>query len=218
MPDSKLIRVTALLVTIAAWLGLYLTLAGLGPQTDRRTPEATGTVLAQQTLRLLPAGGQVTIIARDTTAFKNPASDIQLASFKKALRKRAAIRSIHLVQVDPLRPVEVPAADFLELLQRSPESDVIVSFMGPPLMSADQPRRSRGRWPAVVAFCPGSLAENASLPALFQQGLLETVIVPRRDKPPTTEKPGNLTEWFERSFQIITAADAAKLLSKSNAF
>ena len=96
--------------------------------------------MAQQTLRHLKPGGQVILITRDTTTFENPATDVQLASFRKTLRKaRVTVGLIQSLQVDPLRPMEVPSGDFQELIRKAPKGSVIVSFMGPPpLLSSAQ--------------------------------------------------------------------------------
>jgi len=196
---KTVIRIVVVLTTIAAWSLLCLSLhGGLGPRVDRGPYEASGRLMAQQALAWLEPGGQITIITRDTTTFKNPASDIQLASFRKTINQvHAAIRSLHELQVDPLRPIAVPSIDFCEVIRNTPPGSVIVSFMGPPLLTEADRYRLGDIQPAIVAFCSGSLPELGDLRSLFEQGLLRAAVVDRRGS--------------EQSFLTLTATNLADM-------
>src|SRR5215831_627849 len=108
MRDSRALDIIAGIITLGAGAVILFTRPGmLSPGLNSLPHEAAGVVLAKQALHLLEPGGQVTLIVRDTAAFPNPASDVLLAGFKKALRQgHAVITSIVSLQVDPLRPVE----------------------------------------------------------------------------------------------------------------
>jgi len=153
--------------------------------------------MAQQALACLAPGGQITVITRDTTTFRNPASDIQLASFRKTIdQAHVAIQSLHKLQVDPLRPVAVPSSDFCDLIRNTPEGSVIVSFMGPPLLTRAERSSLGDSKPAIVAFCSGRLPELADLRSLFQQGLVQAAVVDRRG-----------AKGSEQSFLAVTATN-----------
>lgn len=211
MRDSKVIGGLAGLVILGSVVGVVFELgAGLGPRLDSRPHEAAGWGMAQQTLRLLKPGGQVIVLKRDTSVFKNPATDIQLASFKKALQaSHVAIATVHSFQVDALRPVEVPPGDFLEIIRKTPPTDVIVSFMGPPVLSENQRSRLGEAKPGIVAFCSGSLPERVDLAALCGQGLLQAAVISRRADGTAGSRPSSLQGWFDQSFSVITGTDAA---------
>jgi hypothetical protein len=220
MRDSKVIQGIAGLVTLGAAAFVCLTLqGGCSPRLDYRPHEAAGWFMARETLRHLKPGGQVIVITRDTTTFENPATDVQMASFRKTLREaRVIVGSVQSLQVDPLRPVEVPSGDFQEMIGKAPKGSVIVSFMGPPpLLSSAQRRRLEETKPAIVAFCPGSLTERVNLPALFEQGLLQTAVVSRRNPPPSSARPKGLQAWFDQAFIGIASTDAAGLSLRSDA-
>jgi hypothetical protein len=85
--------------------------------------------------------------------------------------------TLRKVQVDPLRPVEVSPADFLELMRRSSPDTVIASFMGPPLFTEQDQKQIRKEHPGIVAFCSGSLPSRVNLADLFRQGLLQAAVV-----------------------------------------
>ena len=97
-----------------------------------------GRTLAAESLKLLKSGGKLTIIARDTDVFPQPAMTLALSALQKEIRRGGAeIRSTQLVQLDPIRPSAVPSGDYYELLRRLPEGDVIVSLLGPPVLSEE---------------------------------------------------------------------------------
>jgi hypothetical protein len=195
---KTVLRIVVGSTTIAAWSVLCLSLhGGLGPRVDAGPYEASGRLMAQQALAWLEPGGQITIITRDTTTFKNPASDIQLAGFRKAINQaHAAIRSIHALQVDPLRPIAVPSSDFCEVIRNTPQGSVIVSFMGPPVLTGADRSRLGEIQPAIVAFCSGSLPESVDLRSLFEEGLLHAAVV--------VDRRGS-----EQAFLTLTATNLA---------
>lgn len=217
MRDSQAVNVVAGLVTVGALAaGLVAWRGGLPPRLNPKPHQAVGQIMAGQALGLLKAGGQITVIRRDTTAFENPATEAQLASFQKAIRKaHAALGSIRALQVDALRPVEVPPGDFLELIRSAPPGSVIVSFMGPPLLSEAQRRQLGEIKPAIVAFCSGSLRDRVDLRALFAQGLLHAAVVSRPHLAGGT--PASLQQWFDQSYVAVTAANLDDLPAPADA-
>jgi hypothetical protein len=170
--------------------------------------------MARQALEFMQPGGRITVITRDTTAFKNPAADLQLASFKRAVSQaHGTMGSVIALQVDPLRPVEVPSGDFQDLIRATPQGSVIVSFMGPPLLSEAQRNQLGEIKPAIVAFCSGSLPQRVDLRPLFEQGLLKAAVISKPSPAPADPSPSSLQGWFDRYFTVVTAANAAALLS-----
>lgn len=184
---------------------------GWPPRVSAEPHRAAGAVLARQALSLLSPQGQIIIIARDTSTFKNPATDIQLASFKKTLRRaHAFVSQARFLQVDPLRPVAVPPGDFLDLMRHASHGSVIVSFMGPPVLDEAQWRQLPDVKPAVVAFCPGNVADQVDLPTLFQRGLLRAAIVSRRQAVQPRSAPNPAQGLFDRYFQEITVTNVGE--------
>jgi len=216
MRESKVVGIAAGLVTAGAWAALWFaTPGGFGPRFNPRPHEASGWVLAHQAVSLLKPGAPVVVIARDTAAFRNPASDVQLASLKKTLLASGIqITKLQLLQVDPLRPVEVPPGDFFESIRNIPKGGVIVSLMGPPVLSETQRKQLGEIKPSIVAFCSGSSPENVDLRSLFEQGLLHAAVVSRADTR-SSSSARDLQGWFDHSFLAVTSANAASLLPKT---
>jgi hypothetical protein len=199
---KTVIRIVAGIITVAAWSFVGFSLhGGMGPRFDAASYEASGRLMAQQALALLEPGGEITVLARDTTTFKNPASDIQLDSFRKTIeRAHATIGDVHKLQVDPLRPIAVPSIDFCQAIRNTPQGGVVVSFMGPPMLTDVDRSRLGDIQPAIVAFCSGNLPQLVNLRSLFKQGLLQAAVVDRLG----LEQP-------EQSFLTLTATNLAEL-------
>jgi hypothetical protein len=160
-------------------------------------PLELGRTLAAESLKLLKPGGKLTIIARDTDVFPQPAMALALSTLQKELHRAGAeIRSTQLVQLDPIRPSAVPSGDFYELLRRLPDGEVIVSLLGPPVLSEEQKEKLGRPRARVAALCTGT-SENTE--ALFASGLLYVAII---NKPAASSAQGNS---FEQLYTIVRA-------------
>ena len=204
MRDSKVIQAVAVIVTVGAVVAMAVTeRGGFGPRINTEPHRSAGAEMARQSLSLLKPGGQITVITRDTAAFQNPASDFLLDSFQRELRRaHASISTIERLQVDPLRLIEVPSGDFQKWIHHAAAGDVIVSMMGPPLLTSEQRRQLGDIQPAIVAFCPGSWPDRMDLRPLFAQGLLRAVIVSRGDQRSAAVN----SEKFDQNFAVVTSA------------
>ncbi|MBM3839262.1 MAG: hypothetical protein FJ398_15100 [Verrucomicrobia bacterium] len=127
-------EITAALIASAALAVVVLSSCEFAPRVDRKLHSGIGRALAAEALSLLGHGGQITVITRDTEAFRQPALDLLLASFQReARRAQAAIAGTQLIQADPIRPAEVPSGDFFELIRRTAAGNVISPRRAGPL-------------------------------------------------------------------------------------
>jgi hypothetical protein len=211
MATRKMVNVLAVATMVAAWGCLLLLLHPRPPRIDRRPHEALGEVLAAETERLLEPGARLIVLARDPEVFQVPAAAAQLESFQRALRKAGIrITTLRGFKVDPLRVTGVPAADFFELLQKCREDDVIVSFLGPPVLGEDRLTRLGAKRARILAVCSGAMPAQVDLQKLFQQKLLTAAIVSRPEAP-ARAAPGSKQSAFDEMFKLITPANVAGL-------
>src|ERR1043166_8076978 len=113
MRNSKTTDLVACVTAGAALAAMVLSSREFGPPVDRKLHSEIGRVLAKEAVSLLRPGGQITVITRDTEAFPQPALDILLKSFQREVCRAGDIKvGTQIIQLDPLRPVEVPPGDF----------------------------------------------------------------------------------------------------------
>jgi hypothetical protein len=198
--------IVAILTASAAFTAIFLSSWEFGPSLDRKLHSEIGRVLAKEALNLLRPGGRITVITRDTEAFPQPALDILLASFQQEVRRGGDFNvGTQTIQLDPLRPVEVPPGDFYDLIRRSPAERIIVSFLGPPVLTQEQ-RGALGRVkPKIIAFCSGNLAQTLDLSELFSEGLLHVAVINRQPSPTNGDARTNTSSTFERLYRVVRA-------------
>jgi hypothetical protein len=209
MRDNPIIQAVALVATLGA-VGAMVIIGhgGFGPAPTREPHQAAGAELARQAISLLQPGGRITVITRDTSLFPNPATDILMESFQEELRARhVSIDAVEKLQVDPLRLISVPPGDFQNWIHQSAAGDVIVSFMGPPLLTEAQWQPLGEIKPAIVAFCPGSGLQPVDYRPLFAHGRLRAAVASRRDKSSPAVKSKNPLAWFDQDFVVVTATN-----------
>lgn len=218
MATRKAAHIAAVTVLVAAWVWLYVWSHPHPPDIDPRPHEGVGEVLAAAAVQLLSPEGRLVVLARDDRPYELPAAEVQLEAFlrtvHKAGAKPAALRSFKL---DPLRPAGVPPGEFFQVLRQARSNDVIVSFLGPPVLGAEQVRRLGDKRPAVLALCAGSMPAQVDLKALFEQRLLRLAVLSRPDAP-ARPGPGDSRAAFEQMFKLITPANLDELPSLAAAW
>jgi hypothetical protein len=206
MRNSTSTNLLAVLTAGAALVAIVLSCCEFGPPVDRKLHAQIGRTLAKEALSLARPGGQITVITRDTESFPQPALDILLKSFHREVRRAGDIPvATQSLQLDPLRPVEVPPGDFYELIRRSTVERIIVSLLGPPVLTKEQRRALGPVRPKIVAICFGNLAETLDLRECFNAGLLHIALVNRRASPGTGDLPPSRPSTFDQLYSIVRA-------------
>jgi hypothetical protein len=216
MGNKKIVGTAAVVVTLAALGSLYVALIGLPPRVDVRPHEALGEAMARETRKLLGSGGRIHLIRRDTALYPNPAADAQIRAFQRELQKAgASVATTTVIKKDPLGLLSVPPGDFYKILEKASEADVIASFMGPPILTADQLAKLGTKRPKVVAVCSGDMPRQVDLRRSFEQKLVEAAILSRRDVPSVLPASNSLQAWFDHFFVVASQANLAELLPPS---
>ncbi|MCI0534915.1 MAG: hypothetical protein L0Z50_06785 [Verrucomicrobiales bacterium] len=207
MRNRRSTELIALASAVVASVTFFLASCEFLPRLDRKLHAAIGKALAKEAIALLGNGGQLTLITRDTEEFPQPALDVLLASFRREVRRTdAKITATHLVQADPLRPVDVPPGDFYELIRRASAQHVIVSLLGPPLLTGEQRNKLGQAKPKIVAFCSGSLTETVDLRQLFSAGLLHAAVI-NRPASSFAASQQSISPGFDQLYRVVKAED-----------
>lgn len=210
MANKQWIGATAFMVTLAALAWLYLSVYPRPPSPPLAPHRAVGELLGAQALQGLAPGARVFVLARDTSQFSVPVADAQLQGCLATLAK-GGVKSptLRRLRVDPLRIVGVPPGDFFELLKKNQPSDVIISFLGPPQISAEQLARLGDNRPRVLALCSGAMPQQVNLKALFDEKLLHAAAIHRLD--------AAAAGGSQPMFKLITLANLAELPGPADA-
>ncbi len=181
MRNRKATDIVSILVASAALVTMVLFSWDFRLPVDRGLHSEIGRALAKEALSLARPGAEMVVITRDTEAFPQPALDILLKSFQREIGRTGHITiTTQSLQLDPLRPVDVPPGDFYELIRRSNSERIIVSLLGPPALTEEQRATLGSVKPKIIAFCSGNLAESLDLQELFKAGLLHVALINRR--------------------------------------
>ncbi len=203
----------ATLAIVGALAYLFFAMKPNPPLGDRKPHEALGQVVAEEACKLVGSGGKIFVITRDTSVLKNPAIDFQMRAFAKAVAKtKNVIASTNLIKLEPLYlPRVQPPSVFVELIRRAQPADVIVSFLGPPLIPEEERARLGEKRPKIIAMCSGPMPRMINLKTIFAQDLLHLAIVSRSNpeaKPPKSDDP---RLFFDQYYQLITQSNLNEL-------
>lgn len=209
--NKKLINILAGAVILAALVWLYLFFNPWPPAIDRPLHNRVGEVLAAEAIKLVEPGARIIVIARAKEPFQVPAAVAQLDAFLLAIEKSGKnVSATRLLNVDPLRVTGVRPGDFSELMRKAGSNDVIVSFLGPPLLSDEELSSLAGKRPRIVALCSGAMPLQVDLRRMFERQLLFAAVISRTNAPaqPTAKNP---QAAFDQMFQVVTPANVTEL-------
>lgn len=211
MRNRIAINTAAIATTVAAGWWLYACLHPHPPGIDRRPHEAAGERLAAEAVKLLEPGARLIVIARDSQPYCVPAGEAQLDGFRRTLKKCGRSISVtRTYKLDPLRVVGVPPGDFYDLLRQCGDQDIVVSFLGPPLLEREQLAKLRTKRSRILALCSSATLTEADLKRVFDQKLLAGAVVCRNDAPARAVAAGGQSA-FDQMFKWITPDNLAEL-------
>ena len=211
MANKRVINWSAGAVIMAAVVWLYLFFNPRPPAIDRPLHQRVGEVLAAEAIKLMEPGARLTVIARAKEPFQVPAAAAQLDAFLRTIEKAGKnVTTTRLLKVDPLRVTSVPPGDFFDLMRQAGSNDVIVSFLGPPLLGDEQLNKLAGKRPRILALCSGAMPLQVDLRKMFERQLLLTAIISRTNAP-AQSTASSAEAAFDQMFQVVTPANVAEL-------
>jgi hypothetical protein len=190
-----------LIVLSAYWMFTRNRPAGGGRGTNKPA-EALGTIMAEETAKLL---GNVVVIAIAPVAGVPPQTEA--IAFEKAIKKTGSVTLAAKEYMDVDREsMELSVEKFLKIGKRYPKADAIVSMVGCPQLK-DSDMAELGEKPPKLVTVGWSAT---GVRAMLQQKIIHIAVLSRLSPPPT-KSPKTTREWFDQYFEIFTPANAASL-------
>lgn len=181
------------------------------PKIEARPHAAVGEALAERVVQF-GGKGRVVLVAPDTSGGKFPGAAAQLKAFHAALRRvNLTVTLTNVVKIDPNRVLRAPPGDFADLLKKFTDADVVVSLLGPPVLSGDQKARISEKHPKIIAVCAGDMPRQVNLKTIFAEQFLHAAIISRPGAGLTVPTSENLADWFQHYFVWVTPQNLADL-------
>lgn len=205
MVNSRRINLAAagVMVACVAWLLWFFRTPR--PEFEARPHQALGQIVAEETLSLLGNGGRILLFVRDYHSFDAPAAQAQAEAFCAAVRAGGKTVAVtNLIKLDPLRSTGLTADAFLDAVRRTKQGDVLVLFLRPPELNAEQRQLAARQAGRVVALCTGSTPQQIPLREMLRQGVLHKAIVNTSWQKPAPGAKATPRQWFEAWYEVWT--------------
>lgn len=212
MKDSKRIFLicASLLAILGSGIAIYF-YQFARPSLATVLHQGVGTVMAEETARILNGSGKIVILTIDHA--QAPELEVQIAAFKKRLASfpKISIDKVRVLETEGQKKYRAGAGlsgrRFVRTMKKDSHADAIVSFVGAPeLTEAEVAELGK----PVKFVAEVRVAEK--LKPLFEKKLIDVAIVSRFEFPaPGNKKPRTSREWFDNRFQIISAGNAGSL-------
>ncbi|MCX8157834.1 MAG: hypothetical protein N3J91_15575 [Verrucomicrobiae bacterium] len=203
MGNSRGINIAALTLTALSLAWLLWFFRTPHPDFDPRPHQALGQVMAEEALPLLGPKGRILLFVRDYQSFEVPAAQTQAESFCAALHAAGKTVAVtNLIKLDPLRSTGLTADAFLDAVRRAKTGDVVVLFLRPPELNAEQMQLAARQAGRVVALCTGSTPQQIPLREMLLQGVLHKAIVNQTWQKPAPQATASARQWFEAWYEV----------------
>ena len=201
------VGVIVLLLAIgAASVSLYSGFTSRSRDIDLNPYQVLGTVVAEETAKLLGNQGQVLVIANDA---KIASLEAELDALSQTLKKSAGVSVLPTdrVKLTPsmmaMLSGAVPPDELTRTVQSHPNLGAVVLFFSFPALAdqdLDALKRSGVKFVVVSGYHP-------RYQGLLERQAIHLAIVPRprSEAPPAaTRKPGTLRERFDQEYLVLT--------------
>jgi len=188
--------------------------------------QALGTVAAQQTAKLLDDQGLIVLVVPDFAGTPNPSFDAQMSAFKSEIQKHPGIniigtetiriglpetagksKTLKFIEPSATRgPIGPQPGQLGELVANYSTAKAIVYFVDLPDLNSGDVAALKQQGTKLIAVSDW----RPTYKSLFADNLLQLSLVPR-PQPETGKKPRNMKDWFDQSYEVVTADNAASL-------
>jgi hypothetical protein len=214
-------KLLSLLVVMAALVaaGLIIVRSGQKPE-ERKLAipfEQMGRVLAHETLRLVPGHGRIAVLRyRVLTDAGNSVLGPAADTFLREIRRdgRLVVAAIESDEYNPFEREEgwartmMDPPRFADFMAKHGDVDAVVIIGGTPQLGAGDAKKLPAPGPKIIT------ASVLAPPArwLLADGVIASTIISRARPSAERTPPKSPQEWFDRRYEIVTAANAGEKL------
>ena len=198
----KIVPIAAVLVIIVS---IFMAVRHIRPQQTPSTLAlltALGKMTAQETAHLLHGQGQIVIVTTATAATGESGVAIPVTAFCQAIAEIPASKISVTIDPNPFtgQPNTISAAQFFDILEKHPQANAIVSFVGAPQLTEADIRRIRSGAPLWVVLNEPFANKLASL---ISRGVVQLAVISGQGAT-QVQNPKTAQEWFDRYYQVVT--------------
>ena len=176
-----------------------------GMKGANKVGEALGTILGEETGKLLKGKGEVVLISMNPKQRLDGKPQPEVIALEKAVKKAGlSVAGREYISINT-ELADIPADNFIKVINRYPKADAIISLLGYPAFKNNDLAAMPEKLPKLV----GTAWRTTGVRRLVQQDIIQLVVVARPLQ--TSKSPRTMREWFDKYFEIYTAANAASL-------
>lgn len=204
-----LVTIVSIVMVILSLISIYYTQRPKVAKINLTPYEAMGFVMGEETSKLLGGKGKVAIVYMKSSHYKMPDVDSQLKGLHAAFKEVPEVTIVGEETVEPELLGEVgadevlPGEMFSEVLNKHPDMDALISFIGAPGLTDEQLKGFESKPLKVVTFAVPSLG----LKQLLENDLVQVAVVRKEDQTPSG-KAENLQDSFNQFWVVITKQNA----------
>jgi hypothetical protein len=209
--DSKrntIIAVIAVAVIVGAGLRIVHGLRSGSALVPMPAFAEAGRVLAKETAGLVNGAGKVVVWQLELQSDSNPLLQASAKAFAKTLKQTRGV-VVTATEHDSLNPWDpegwkhtaLEPARFAALIEKHRQADVLVLLGELPRLTAEDCRQLPTPRPKIVALA----LLGTPAPCLWEQKVVQVVILPKTQAQPEPTLPKTPAEWFARMYTIIKA-------------
>jgi len=202
---NLLVGVGAIVAIAVAGVAIYRNTRAPKDEVKLSVQEAVGEALAEETIKATGAQGKIVIITLEEG--QSPELDQYVAAFKD----RIYDTPVKIMRTDHISAEKtgkygpgsgMSGKRFVRIVQKYPNADAIVSFVGTPDGEDKELKELKPPVPKFIAFsrAPDDIDE------MFEDKLLYAAVVPRFEFPaPGPEKSKTKQDLFQKHYQVVRA-------------
>ncbi len=219
-PEKRpLVKAISVFLILVSTTSIFLSQCKFKPRSSIRPYEALGYGMAMEVIETSSGQpSQIVIVDDFQQHTESRAFQKQMSLFHETLQKEPAVRILATETLPQQPPYDsqqgahftslrgfgegMPSEIYFRILKDHPEASVIVSFIGPPILTEEEFAQLPQRLPRMIAYC----SHESGLKQHFADRILFQAVVPKKPFP-KGKPPRSIENTFQFYYKVVTARD-----------